>query len=175
VTSALAALALLFGELSVLAVGGVNTVLPEMPASGGAGPRLDEACRIRGSVRALAGSTWTEHARLDADRLARCRTARRAGRHSVAVRPLEPADLSASRTWHAFRHAPWRGIVQHGLVPVTVGLVMAAAVLLAEATSASWAKAAVTAATTAVLVASRVHPLLLLATGAAFGAAGLLG
>jgi chromate transporter len=65
--------------------------------------------------------------------------------------------------------------VQHGLVPVTVGLVMAAAVLLAEATSASWAKAAVTAATTAVLVASRVHPLLLLATGAAFGAAGLLG
>jgi chromate transporter len=30
VTSALAALALLFGQLSLLAVGGVNTVLPEM-------------------------------------------------------------------------------------------------------------------------------------------------
>jgi chromate transporter len=65
--------------------------------------------------------------------------------------------------------------VQHGLVPVTVGLVMAAAVLLTEATSASWAKAAVTAATTAALLASRAHPLLLLATGAALGAAGLLG
>jgi chromate transporter len=89
--------------------------------------------------------------------------------------PSSLLTFFTARTWHRFRHAPWRAIVQRGLVPVTVGLVMTAAVLLTEATSADWAKGAVTAATTVALLASRVHPLLLLGAGAALGASGLLG
>ena len=38
-----------------------------------------------------------------------------------------------ARTWERFKDAPWRVIVQAGLVPVTVGLIAASAFLLARA------------------------------------------
>ena len=64
--------------------------------------------------------------------------------------------------------------MQRGLTPVTVGLVMAAATLLTEATSGDWAEGAVTAATAVVLLSTRVHPLILLGLGGALGAMGVL-
>jgi chromate transporter len=171
----LAALAALFAQLSLLAVGGVNTVLPEMQrqvvqvhgwmkpgefaglfalAQAAPGPNMLVSTLIGWRVAGLPGALVAT--------LAMCG-------------PSSLLTFFTARTWHRFRHAPWRAIVQRGLVPVTVGLVMTAAVLLTEATSADWAKGAVTAATTVALLASRVHPLLLLGAGAALGASGLLG
>ena len=95
------------------------------------------------------------------------RLSRYAGRRSLL-------SYTVSRAWHRFHHAPWRAVVQRGLTPVTVGLVMAAATLLTEATSGDWAKGAVTAATAVVLLSTRVHPLILLGLGGALGAMGIL-
>ena len=172
---ALAALAALFVQLSLLAVGGVNTVLPEMQR---------QVVQVHGWMKpgefaalfALAQAAPGPNMLVST--LIGWRVAGLPGALVATLSLCGPSSLLTfftARAWHAFRNAPWRAIVQRGLVPVTVGLVMAAAVLLTEATSGNWAKAAVTVATTAALLASRVHPLLLLAAGAALGAAGLLG
>lgn len=173
-TGALAALAGIFAQLSLLAIGGVNTVLPEMQ---------------RQVVRVHGWMTPAEFAALFA--LAQAAPGpnmlistligwRVAGVPGALVATLSlcgpPSLLSytVSRAWHRFHHAPWRAVVQRGLTPVTVGLVMAAATLLTEATSGDWAKGAVTAATAVLLLSTRVHPLILLGLGGALGAMGIL-
>jgi chromate transporter len=79
-----------------------------------------------------------------------------------------------ARAWQRFEHAPWRRLVEAGLAPITVGLVIAAGYLLARPPGASWASYAVTAGTTALVLWTRVHPLWLLAAAGALGLAGLV-
>jgi chromate transporter len=175
VTAAVAALAAIFAQLSLLAVGGVNTVLPEMQR---------QVVQVHGWMKpgefaalfALAQAAPGPNMLVST--LVGWRVAGLPGALVATFSLCGPSSLLTFITagaWHRFRHAPWRGIIQRGLVPVTVGLVMAAAVLLTEATSASWGKAAITAVTTVALLTSRLHPLVLLGAGAALGAAGVLG
>jgi len=79
-----------------------------------------------------------------------------------------------ARAWHRFREAGWQGVVQAGLVPVTVGLVMASAAVLAVATTRDWQTGLLTGVVAVVLLTSRLHPLCLLGAGAGLGALGLL-
>ena len=75
----------------------------------------------------------------------------------------------ASQAWHRFRHARWRIVIQAGLVPVSIGLVGAAAIVLARAADHTWVAVLVTLVTAALTFWTRIHPLWM------FGAAGLLG
>ena len=59
-------------------------------------------------------------------------------------------------------------------MPVTAGLVVAAAIVLSEATAVSPGHAVLTAIGAVLLTATRLHPLWVLGAGAALGAAGLL-
>ena len=79
-----------------------------------------------------------------------------------------------ARTWERFKDAPWRVIVQAGLVPVTVGLIAASAFLLARAADKNEVALAITAATAGIAYFSRVNPLWALAAAAALGFAGLV-
>jgi len=74
-----------------------------------------------------------------------------------------------TRFWDRFKEAPWRAVVQGGLVSVTVGLVLASGYVLTREADHSWLAYGVTAAAAFLTVKTRVHPLLLLA------GAGLLG
>ena len=76
--------------------------------------------------------------------------------------------LSAG-AWHRFRERPWRRRIQAALVPVTVGLIMAGAGLLVASTAQGAPTAGITLGVTAAVLATRVHPLALLAAGAAAG------
>ncbi len=78
----------------------------------------------------------------------------------------------AARLVERFRHARWRIVVQAGLVPITVGLVAASALILARAADRSIATALITAASFALCYWTRVSPLVALALA---GAAGLMG
>ena len=64
---------------------------------------------------------------------------------------------------------PWRRIVQAGLVPLTVGLVAASGILIAEASAPSWRLAAIVALATGLSMSKRLHPLWVLAGGALLG------
>jgi hypothetical protein len=70
--------------------------------------------------------------------------------------------FGAYRVWDRFRNAPWQRIVRLGLVPVTMGLVIASGTVMARAADAGWRAAAVTIAATAITLATRLNPLWLL-------------
>jgi chromate transporter len=74
-----------------------------------------------------------------------------------------------SRTWDRFKDAPWRMVVQAGLVPISVGLVAATAIVLTQVADRNWQAAVVTAATAAFAYWTRWNPLWMI------GAAGLAG
>ncbi len=81
--------------------------------------------------------------------------------------------FAAYRLWHR-RDAPWQGVLRRGLVPVTIGIVIASGAVMARAADAGWQAAAVTAAAAGFMLATRISPLWILAGGAALGGAGLL-
>ena len=168
--SALLDLALVFGQLSVLAVGGVAPVLPEMQrqvvdvhgymdrptfaalfalAQAAPGPNMMVSTLIGWRVAGWAGALVATGA---------------------LIGPSSVLTFVTARLWHRFREHPWRRLVQAGLVPVTVGLVAAGAALLAASTAHGWLTATVVVVTAAVLATTRVHPLLMLGAGVVAGA-----
>jgi chromate transporter len=82
--------------------------------------------------------------------------------------------FAAYRLWDRFRGAPWQHIVRIGLVPVTVGLVIGSGVVMARASDAEWQVVAVTVAAAALMLQTRINPLLMLLAGGALGGLGLL-
>jgi chromate transporter len=78
------------------------------------------------------------------------------------------------RLWDQFRAAPWQRIVRLGLVPVTMGIVIASGVVMARAADTGWPSAVLTIAAAAVMLATRLNPMWMLLTGAALGGLGLL-
>ena len=175
VASSLASLAAVFAQLSLLAFGGTNSVLPEMQrqvvqvhpwltaqefaalfalAQAAPGPNMLVVTLIGWRVAALPGALIA--------------TLGVAGPSSVLT-------FVACNLWYRFRDATWRRLVQAGLMPVTAGLLMASAVLLIRTTSVDWGTAAITVAAAVLYLFTRVHPLAVLAAAAALGATGVLG
>lgn len=79
-----------------------------------------------------------------------------------------------TRIWQRYRHTRWRPAVEAGLAPVTVGLVLASAIVLTRAADPNWRALAVTGATALLGVVTRINALWLLAGAGALGAAGML-
>jgi chromate transporter len=169
VSETLTALALIFAQLSLVAFGGGNTTLPEMHrqvvdvhhwmtgadfaalyalAQAAPGPNMMVAPLIGWQVAGLAGMLVT----------------------TVAIfGPSSVVTVIALRLWRRSKDKPWAAAVQKGLVPISVGLVAASATIIARTVDHDWIFVAITAVSTAVLLRLRVHPLWLLAMGAAVG------
>ncbi|VVE45832.1 chromate transporter [Pandoraea eparura] len=171
-TGTLVSLALIFSQLSVLAFGGGNTILPEMErqvvdlhrwmtseefsalfALGQAapGPNLMIVTLVGWHVAGWQGMLVTSLAKFG---------------------PSSLITVGALHLWERFKDRPWRRLVQAGLVPMTAGLVAASAALIVEASATSWLLAGITAAVAVLAIRTRVHPLWWLAAGSV---AGLLG
>jgi chromate transporter len=73
------------------------------------------------------------------------------------------------RTFDRFRGASWQAVLAGGLVPVTLGLTAASATVVATAADYNWTAAGMTAATAIICYFVRVNPIWI------FGAAALLG
>ena len=165
----LAQLAVDFSILSLLAVGGAVTVLPEMHrsvvevhgwmsgsqfadlfalAQASPGPNILVVSLIGWKVAGLAGALVAT---------------------AAVCGPSCLLTFGVSQIWQRFRHAPWRLAVEAGLVPVTVGLMLAGGYLITLSADRSVVAFAITAVTAAVVLTTRIHPLWL------FLAAGLLG
>jgi chromate transporter len=84
--------------------------------------------------------------------------------------------LPSSIAVYAFAHlhvrggdAPWKTIALRGLAPLTVGLVLASGVVLAQGAGAGIAGYAIAAAVALASAFTRVHPLWFIGAGAAAG------
>jgi chromate transporter len=78
------------------------------------------------------------------------------------------------RLWDRFRHAPWQRIVSLGLVPVTMGIVIASGIVIARAADTGWGTAVLTLVALAIMLATRLNPMWMLLAGGALGGLGLL-
>jgi chromate transporter len=173
VSGQLAVLAKLFAGLSVFAIGGANAMVPELQrqvlAHGWMGPA--EFAALFALAQAAPGPNMLVIT------LVGWRVAGLPGALVATGAFLVPSGLltyAVSGVWQRFREAQWRRVIQAGLTPVTVGLVLAAAVLLCEGAVHGLGTGLMALVTAAVMLATRLHPLWLLAAGGLLGAAGLL-
>jgi chromate transporter len=167
--SPLVAIALRFTVLSLIAVGGVTTIIPEVHriavevhhwvtdeeftqmfviARAAPGPNMLLVALIGWQVGGLPGALV-----------------------ATAAMCLPSCTLTylVARAWQRFRGARWRAAVEAGLAPITIGLVLATGWLVARGAQAGWTAYAVTAASAVLALATRINPIWLL------GAAGVLG
>jgi len=165
----------IFTMLSVMAIGGVNTTLPELHrlvvevhgwmtdaefsnlyaiAQGAPGPNLMIVTLVGWHVAGFAGALVSTLG---------------------IIIPSSAIAFAVSRTWTRFREARWRKAIQAGLVPVTVGLVSASALVVTETVSGrDWRLIAVTLITATIVTFTKMHPLIPLAAAGAVGYFGVL-
>jgi len=166
----LADLAQQFALLSFLAIGGVNALLPEIHrrvvesahwltdtdfaqafaiAQAAPGPNLLIVSLIGWKVQGFLGALVA----------------------TIAIcAPSSALTFAVAHVWDRFRDAPLRRAIQHGLAPVTVGLVLASGFILARTVDQSVIAVGLTVATVVAVLTTSLHPLWLLAAGAAVGA-----
>lgn len=170
----LLALAAIFSKLSLLAVGGGNTVIPDMQrevvevhgwmsatdfttlfalAQAAPGPNLMICTLIGLNVAGLPGAMVATLG---------------------IVGPSSALTIATVSVWHRFRNAAWRRIIQAGIVPVTVGMWSAGGAVVAYGADGTLMLAAITGVVAAILLTTRVHPLWLLGAGALLGILGVV-
>jgi chromate transporter len=160
---------LIFAPLSLVAIGGANSVLPDIHrqvvgvhgwmteaaftdaftiAQTVPGPNILVVCLIGWHVAGLAGAAVA----------------------LVAIcGPPSLLALGVARGLDHPRANFWRQRLQVGLAPLTVGLVLASGIVLARGAQVDVLTIGLTVATTIILLRARVHPLLLMGVGAAIG------
>ena len=169
------ALALTFATMSLFAVGGANSAIPEMHrvavdvnhwltdkqftdvyaiAQLSPGPNVLIVTLIGYSVAGLLGAVVAT--------LAMCV-------------PTAVLAFYVSRFLRQRSHSRWPAIIQAALVPLSIGLMGASGLILALTSDRTWAAALVTAGAAILASTTRLNPLWLLLAGGVLGFAGVLG
>jgi chromate transporter len=168
-------LALTFGVMSLFAVGGANSAIPEMHRVAvdvhhwltdkqfadvfaisqlSPGPNVLIVTLIGYTVGGLGGALVAT--------VAMCL-------------PTALLAYGVSRFLNRSSHARWPSILQASLVPLSIGLMAASALVLAETSDRTWAAILVTGAAAVLAASTRLNPLWLLLAGGCVGFMGLLG
>jgi chromate transporter len=71
--------------------------------------------------------------------------------------------------WDRMRDAPWRKDIQRALVPITVGFILSGGYVLATPQGLVWQSALIAVGSAATLYATKFNPLWILATGGVLG------
>lgn len=91
---------------------------------------------------------------------------------------LGPSSLLmyvACRTWDRFRDAKWRIAFERGLGPISLGLLFSSGYTVVRSADHTPVAYAITAVSCVLLVRTNLSPLLIMAAAGALGAAGLVG
>jgi chromate transporter len=72
--------------------------------------------------------------------------------------------------WERFKDAPWRIAIQRAIAPIVVGLILSGGYVLATPEAPDWRLWAIAAAVAAATLYSKMNPLWFLAAGGALGA-----
>jgi len=167
--SLLLQLAVLFAKLSLLAVGGANATVTEITrqvvdirhwvtpeqfaqlyaiSNAAPGPNVLISTIIGAQVAGIPGAIVATLA---------------------MVVPSCALAVVVCRSFERHAAARWRRVVQAALLPITAGLVLAGAIVVARQSDTGWLTIAITLAVAGLTFRTRLHPLLLLSGGAALG------
>lgn len=163
-----------FLSLSFLAIGGVIATLPEMHRIA---VDLERWMTDREFAEMFALAQIAPGPNMMIVTLIGYRAAGWAGGFAatacVAVPPAVFAYLVAIG-FDRVREAQWPAMFRAALVPVSVGLMLATMVVISVASAQSWAAWALLVVSTALMLWTRLHPLLLLFAGGLVGFFGLI-
>jgi chromate transporter len=84
--------------------------------------------------------------------------------------PTSLLTLIVGRLWDALARWRWRGSIQKGLAPVSIGLLLAGSLTMARAAITDWITATVALGALVILLLRSVNPALLVLGGAIIGA-----
>jgi chromate transporter len=162
-------LAFYFALLSLVSVGGIPSVMPEMQrlvvdvqgwmsaaeytqlfaiAQAAPGPNVLVTALIGWKVAGIAGGAVALGA---------------------FCGPAAVLAYSIGGIWDRMRDAPWRKAFQRALVPISVGFIVSGGYVLATPQGVDWQSALIAGASAAVLYATRLNPLWVLAGGGVAG------
>jgi len=163
-------IALYFALLSLVSVGGMPSVMPEMQrivvdvehwltapeftqlfalAQAAPGPNVLVTALVGWKVAGIPGGLLAL---------------------SAFCLPAGALAYTIGQLWDRFRDAEWRKTFQRALVPVTIGFVLSGGYLLGTPHGLEWRSVLIMAASAAILFAAKVNPLWILAGGGVLGA-----
>ena len=162
-------IALYFAMLSLVSVGGIPSVMPEMQrlvvdvegwmsaaeytqlfaiAQAAPGPNVLVTALIGWKVAGIAGGLVA------------------LGAFCV---PAAALAFSFGGYWDRMRDAPWRKVFQRALLPISVGFIFSGGYVLATPLGLAWQSALIACASAAALYATRFNPLWILSGGGVLG------
>jgi chromate transporter len=165
-------IALVFLGLSLIAFGGTNTILPQM------------------HHEVVVAENWVTNEEF-ADSFALAQAAPGPGTLIVTLIGYRAAGLAGAlvatlamivapltltylltRVWEKARTSKWRAAVEHGLAPITIGLVFASGVEIMRTTDHGALSYIATAIATLLFVTTRINPIIVIAVCGALGVLG---
>jgi chromate transporter len=162
-------LVLWFSLLSLLSIGGMSSVMPEMQRIA---VEINHWVTPAEFTQLFAVSQAAPGPNVLISSLIGWHVAGVVGSLAALAAMTVPASVLAwyvSAVWERFRGAPWRAVVQRALLPVTVGLVFSGGYVLATPHGLDWQSAFIAGASAAMLFFTRCNPLWMLAGGGVLG------
>jgi chromate transporter len=165
---------LAFAPLSLVAVGGASAILPEMNRQVVVvHPWVSDA--EFASLYALSQMAPGPNAMVVS--LIGWRVAGWMGAIVAAIAIVAPSSILAYAVCRLGRRPsvkPWLMLIQAGLAPIAVGLIMASGFIVALGVNPTWSALAVTAISVVLFLRTGIHPLLPMAAVALVSVAGLI-
>lgn len=162
----LVALAAVFAELSLLAIGGGNAIIPAMQrvvVTVHHWVSAREFLDLFGITRATPGPGSTIVLLIGQ------KVAGLPGALVAGVAMYTPSCLLTfclARVWRNARGSPWVRVIERALAPIAVGLIFASVIILIRTTEHGPAMMVITVLATITLTLSDINPLVVLAAGA---------
>jgi chromate transporter len=173
-TNPVATLVWTFALMSLFAVGGANSAIPEMHRVA-----VDVQHWMDDSQFAdlFAISQLSPGPNVLIVTLIGYHVAGIVGALSATVAMCGPTAVLAyyvSRLLARSKHSRWPAIIQAALVPLSIGLMGASSLILALTSDRSWIAGVITVAAAVLAFATRLNPLWMMLAGGALGFAGLI-
>ena len=163
-----------FGLMSLFAVGGANAAIPEMHRIA---VEVNHWMTDREFADIYAISQLTPGPNVLIVTLIGYTVAGLGGALMATLAMCVPTATLAyyvSRLLQRSTTSRWPSIIQTALVPLSIGLMAASALIVAQAADRNWAAVALTLAVAAAAYATRLNPLWLLLAGGVLGFAGVI-
>ena len=162
-------IAFYFALLSLVSVGGIPSVMPEMQrvvvdvqgwmtaaeytqlfaiAQAAPGPNVLVTALIGWKIAGIAGGMVT---------------------FGAFCGPAAVLAYAIGGVWDRMRAAPWRKVFQRALIPISVGFIVSGGYVLATPRGVDWQSALIAGLSAAVLYATRLNPLWVLGGGGVLG------
>jgi chromate transporter len=163
-----------FGLMSLFAVGGANSAIPEMHR---VAVDVQHWMTDKQFADAFAISQMSPGPNVLIVTLIGYSVAGIAGALVATLAMCGPAAILAyyvSRLMRRSSHSRWPALIQAALVPLSIGLMGASGLILAQTSDRTWPAALFTVAAAGVAFATRLNPFWLLLAGGCLGFAGLI-